>query len=47
VRTHLSGLVHSLAVSMVSPTDAVGGLAADVWEQMKETGIVRVALSYN
>ena len=41
VRTHLSGLVHSPAVSMVSPTDASAGLTADVWQQMKQTGLVR------
>jgi len=45
VRTHLSGLVHSLTVSMVSPTDSMASLTADVWQQMKDTGIVCVSLS--
>jgi len=44
VRTHLSGLVHSPAVSMVSPTDASTGLTADIWQQMRETGLVCVSL---
>ena len=43
VRTHLSGLVHSEAVAVDETKDsATAGLTADVWQRMKEAGLVRV-----
>ncbi|ELU15270.1 hypothetical protein CAPTEDRAFT_191445 [Capitella teleta] len=41
VRTHLSGLVNNVIVAVDDPSDASGGLSAELWAEMSQGGVVK------
>jgi len=47
VRTHLSGLVHPVIVSIDYPVDASNGVTLEVWSKMMSSGLVSVSVLYN
>lgn len=41
VRTHLSGLVNTIVVSVEDPSDASSGLSVEKWAEMSKNGVVK------